>query len=48
MGDGIHDAASLLECGKDALRIFSQDSRFDGGPQCGAGQGPFQTQKAGT
>lgn len=35
VGDGIHDAASLLECGKDALRIFSQDSRFDGGPQCG-------------
>ena len=36
VGDGIHDAASLLECGKDASRIFSQDSRFDGGPQCGA------------
>ena len=36
VGDGGHGAASLLECGKDALHIFSQDSRFDGGPQCGA------------
>ncbi len=27
------------------LHIFSQDSRFDGGPQCGAGQGPLPDTK---
>ena len=54
VGDGIHDAASLLECGKDALRIFSQDSRFDGGPQYGvqgawgcASPGPLPHRRAG-